>query len=243
MAGFFTVWITLALVGGGLALLGSVATIWAAATLWRLQRDHRTLQAAEQLVDVDLTTVITRYVPLALRSNAPDEEIALAGDRIDTQWRRCKTVVICSAVIAVCAAGASGFSIERNPRVTNASREAPQIIEIVARISGVWGMPHDATRSCLANPTTIGLEMNQTVLSTHFPKPLWNGDAMVGGVDYYIVGTEHNTFILVLLKGGMPVDPTLEPVQWFLVFDDDDAFHMWRNDGPVETFGQFARCR
>jgi len=66
----------------GIALLALGSTVLATTVVWRLRRDRLTLQAAEKLEHVDITSVVKRHVPSHLQSEEPSEELPIVWQSI-----------------------------------------------------------------------------------------------------------------------------------------------------------------
>ena len=106
-------WTVLSAVVFVLTLGAGVRTVLAVASLWRLRRDVRAIEAAESFEAVNLTTVIKRYVPAEHQTNVAHEEIAIAKQAI-VAWRpRLKRIAIVCGMVFVCGTTAMAFTAPR----------------------------------------------------------------------------------------------------------------------------------
>jgi hypothetical protein len=128
-----------------------VGTVLAVASIWRLRRDARVIEAAEAAEGVDLTTVVKRHVPADHQTNIARDEIALAKQVILARRPRLKHIAVVFGIALVGGVPATVFSAHRYLETTAAARLAPKPplnLAVLKDIRGVGGA--GATQSPLA---------------------------------------------------------------------------------------------
>ena len=163
--------------------------------LMGLRRDARTVRDAQELKTVDLSSVISSHVPMADRTNFPEQEIVLAEQSIARRRRSFGRAFQLSAVLLVVAIGANvGWHGWLKPKPAATGRRAdatsavpPPVVDPIAAVAGTWGWKFNALLSCKENPHTIKLSDDRHTLSVHFRTPLPDQSDSVDGYTYDIV--------------------------------------------------------
>jgi hypothetical protein len=224
--------------------LAVAVTIVAFMNLWRLRRDWLTLQAAERLEAVDLTSVVKRHVPGELLTNRPSEEIPLAREGIGRKRLRWRAAAIVLGAVTLSAGAAAFILTKRDLRAIAAAGLPAQVLapaDVTKAVSGVWGLEHDFLLSCSQNPHTISLDEGQRKLRMRLAKPVWNGSETTSDVDYDIIGVEPNTLVLSRTAGPAR-DNFGQPLRWIMSFVGPDTYSMKRSDQPTRSSGVVVRC-
>ena len=229
----------------GLTLLALCITVFGAITVWQLRRDRLTLQAAERLEAVDITSIVKRHVPSHLQSQKPSEELPIVWQSVARKSPRWIIAVAVSGVVMLGAGIASSVLINRNMRLIAAARlaeQAPKPVDAMKAIAGVWGWKHDFLLSCSQNAHTISLTDGNKSLSVRYANPLWDGSQEVTNLEYTIVGIEPNKLVLESAQYPKQRDSLHQPpVRWYYKFSDADTYIIARSD-ELRTTGDIIRC-
>ena len=243
-------YLIVAAVLGGLALLAAiVVAIWLYLTI-RLNRHAGVIADAEQLKSVDLSAVITAHVPLDQRTNDPDEEIALAKREIARKQRSTRTTLIASACMLVLLLGANGvLHVWFAPARARLTRQtsvgvAPAPVDPMLALPGTWGWKFNALLSCKENPHTITLSSDRKRVSIRFktPLPSRNNGPPIDGYDYTVVRSEPSELVLRLDDAAERKDAMGRPLEWSIHFEDKNTYFLKRSDVATQDTGSIVRC-
>jgi hypothetical protein len=224
-----------------LAIAGAVFSIW---SLAQLRHHYRAVEAAERLPSVNLSPVVRRYVPRALRSHRRAEEALLAKQFISARRPRWQRSAMISAGLMVCAAAATAFFAHRNLQATAVPRAAATALpggDALTTIQGTWGWRADFMQSCAQNPQVISVSADRKRLSMHYAKPIPAGTRVLQDVDFAVVSVQSDT--LVLSPPVAATGPIPHPVSISIKFLDANAYIASSSDRPLQTTGVIERCR
>ncbi len=220
--------------------------------LMGLRRDARTVRDAQELKTVDLSSVISSHVPMADRTNFPEQEIVLAEQSIARRRRSFGRAFQLSAVLLVVAIGANvGWHGWLKPKPAATGRRAdatsqlpPPVVDPIAAVAGTWGC-ESSMRCCRARKIrtmTIKLSDDRHTLSVHFRTPLPDQSDSVDGYTYDIVRIEPNELVLKLLAAQDPTDSMGRPLEWAIHFEDKNTYYLKRSDAATQDTGAIIRC-
>jgi hypothetical protein len=223
-----------------LAIAGAVFSIW---SLAQLRHHYRAVEAAERLPSVNLSPVVRRYVPRALRSHRRAEEALLAKQFISARRPRWRRSAMVSAGLMVCCAAATVFFVHRNLQATAATRAAAPALrgDALTTIQGTWGWRADFMQSCAQNPQVISVSADGKKLSMHYAKPIPAGTRTLQDVDFVVVSVQPDT--LVLSPPAAATGPIPHPVSITIKFLDANTYIASSSDRPLQTTGVIERCR
>jgi hypothetical protein len=215
-----------------------------------LRRDGRTIRDAEELKTVDLSRVISSHVPMAQRTNFPEQEIVLAKESVTRKRRSFGRAFQVSAVLFLIAIGANvGWHGWLKPKPAATGRRAdatspvpPPVVDPIAAVAGTWGWKFNALLSCKENPHTITLSQDQHTLSIRFHTALPTPAGDVDGYDYDIVRIEPNELVLRLLSAPGRRDSMGRPLEWAIHFEDKNTYYLKRSDVVTQDTGEIIRC-
>jgi len=240
--------LNVALIGG--AVVMALIVVALALIQAGLRRDARVIRDAEELKTVDLSRVISSHVPMAQRTNFPEEEIVLAKDSVTRKRAalgRALTASVALLVILVCANVGWHVWLKPKPAATGRRADAtspvpPPPVDPIAAVSGSWGWKFNALLSCKENPHTIKLSDDKHTLSIRFTKPLPTPNGNVDGYDYEIIRTEPNELVLRLLSAPDRKDSMGRPLEWAIHFEDKNSYYLKRSDVVTQDTGKIIRC-
>jgi len=215
-----------------------------------LRRDARTIREAEELKSVDLSRVISSHVPMAQRTNFPEQEIVLVKEALARKRRSFGRAVQVSTVLLVALIGANiGWHGWLKPKPVSTGRRAdatspvpPPPVDPIAAVDGSWGWKFNALLSCKENPHTIKLSNDKHTLTIRFQKPLPTPNGDVEGYDYDVVRTEPNELVLHLQSAPGLKDSMGRPLEWAIHFEDKSTYYLKRSDVVTQDTGKIIRC-
>jgi hypothetical protein len=215
-----------------------------------LRRDARTIRDAQELRSVDLSRVISSHVPMAQRTNFPEQEIVLAEASVTRKRRSFGRALQLSALLLVVSIGANvGWHgwLKPGPAATGRRADAtspvpPPVVDPIAAVAGTWGWKFNALLSCKENPHTIKLSDDRHTLSIHFHTPLPTPSGNADGYDYDIVRIEPNELVLKLLAAPDRTDAMGRPLEWAIHFEDKNTYYLKRSDAVTQDTGAIIRC-
>ena len=232
-------------VASGLLIVAVLAILPLAGVLAVLRNDRRSIEAAERLENVDLTALAQRHLPPALWTQTANQEIPLLKAAVRRKMRIYRRMIAGCGLMAVLTAPAAGFIHHRSPpevRATDMAARRPAPVQVLKAVDGTWGWKHDAMLSCERNPMMIRLFDNGRKMSSRFREPVWIGSEQTNGYDYDVTGTRGNE-LLLHLSGAPAEDSFGRPLEWALVFADEDNFHLRRSDRTTDITSDMVRCR
>jgi hypothetical protein len=224
-----------------LTLAVAVGTALAVASIWRLRRDARVIEAAENFEAVDLTTVVKRYVPAEQQTNVPSEEIAIVKQALAARRPRQKRIAIVLGMILLSGATATVFSAHRHleTAVVAGLTAQPQLsLEVLKVIQGVWGSRANFLESCSENPQTIRVAPDQKTLTLRYAKPYKAGSNTTTDMTFDVVSVKRNA--LVLLWAGTPA--AIKRRRADVQFIDGNTMSWSVTDDVMVWVGAIERC-
>jgi hypothetical protein len=236
-------WSVLTGVSIALTLAATAGVLLAVASLWRLRRDYRVIEAAERFEAVNLSRVLHRYVPLELRTKIVVDEIAIAKQVIGTRRLRRKRIAIISGVVVLCGATATAYSTGRNLKATAVARQTtkPTVnLDVLNAIRGVWGWNADSLQSCSENPQTIAVASDRKTLSVRYAKPYQDGSKLITSLDFGVVSASSDQLVLSVPESATPGGSP--PAQIYVKFLDANSYLLSRSDEPMKSSGTVVRC-
>lgn len=224
-----------------LAIAGAVFSIW---SLAQLRQHYRAVEAAEKLPSVNLSPVVRRYVPRALRSHRRAEEALLCKQFISARRPRWQRSTMIFAGLMVCCAAATAFFAHRNLEAKAVPRAAVAALsggDALATIQGTWGWRADFMQSCAQNPQVISVSADRKRLSMHYTKPIPSGTRALQDVDFAVVSVQSDA--LVLSPPAAATGPVPHPVSISIKFLDANTYIATNSDRPLQSTGVIERCR
>jgi hypothetical protein len=239
-----TAWSALAVAAFVLTLAAGVGTVLTIASIERLRRDAKVVEAAESFEPVDLSAVVRRYVPAEDQTNVAQDEIAIIKQVVVARRSRLKRVAGGLGLVLVCGAIATVFSADRYLETPATARSAtqPQSTLDVLKVlqGGVWGWRADFLESCAENPQTIQVAPDRRTLTMHFAKPYKQGSEAITDMTFDVVSVEHNK--LVLLRTDPAAFTVGKPTQVDVLFLDENTMIWSPSHGAMVSSGTIERC-
>ena len=239
-------WGILSVVASALTLAAGVATVLALVSTWRMQRDARTIEAAENFAAINLTTVVKRYVPAEHQTNVARDEIAIAKQAIVTRRPRLKRIAVVFGMAFVCGATATVFTAHQRLGTSATARLTAQPranLDVLKNIQGVWGWRADFLQSCSENPQTIRVAPDRKTLTIHYTKPYTKpykqGSETITDLTFDVVSMKQN--VLVLLRAAPPTDT--KPIPADVTFIDANTMSWSPSNDAMVSSGAIERCR
>lgn len=226
-----------------LTLVALIGTVLGIASLYRLWKDFRVIDAAERLEAVNLSSVVRRRVPVGLRTQRMAEEIAIARQVMGARWLRWRRLAVVFGVVTLCSAATASFSIERNLKaIAQAQLETKTRLnlDVLKVIQGVWGWRADAMRSCSENPQTISVGSDRRTLLVRYAKPRQQGSETITDLKFDVIATKPDMLELTPSDDAPQSDPRTSRV--YLQFTDENDFVISRSDDPMRSSGAIMRC-
>jgi hypothetical protein len=224
-----------------LTLGAGVGTILAIASMLRLRRDARVIEAAESFEAVDLTIVVKRYVPAELQTHIARDEMAIAKQVIVSRRPRPKRVAVVLSIVSVSAATATAFSAQRYVETTAAARLAakPRLnLDVLRDVEGVWGWKADFLQSCSENPQTIQVASDRKSVTLRYAKPNQQGSETLTELNFDVVAAKPDKLVLTWINspaGGKP-----NPVE--IQFIDTNTMSWSSSNNATVSSGSIERC-
>jgi hypothetical protein len=234
-------WGILSAVSSVLTLAAGVAAVLALVSIWRMQRDARTIEAAQNFAAVDLTTVVKRYVPAEQQTNVARDEIAIAKQAIVTRRPRLKRIAVIFGMAFVCGATATVFTAHRRLGTTATARltAQPRVnLDVLKNIQGVWGWRADFLQSCSENPQTIQVAADRKTLTIHYTKPYKQGSKTITDLTFDVISVKQD--MLVLLRADPPTDT--KPIPADVTFIDANTMSWSPRNNAMMWSGAIERC-
>lgn len=226
-----------------LTLVALIGTVLGIASLYRLWRDFRVIEAAERLEAVNFSSVVRRRVPIGLRTQRMAEEIVIARQVMVAGWLRWRRLAVVFGVVMLCGAGATAFSIERNIKaIAQAQLETKTRLnlDVLKVVQGVWGWRADAMQSCSENPQTISVGADRRTLLVRYAKPRQQGSETITNLNFDVVATKPDMLELTPSDDALQSNPRASRV--YLQFTDENDFVISRSDDPLRSSGTVVRC-
>jgi hypothetical protein len=233
-------WSVLASATFVLTLGAGVGTAFAIASIWRLRRDARAIEAAESFEAVDLTSVVKRYVPGEYQTNIARDEMAIAKQAIAARRPRLRRLAVVFGMAGVCGAAATVFSAQRHLEAAAARSPAkPHInLDVLSDVQGVWGWRADFLQSCSQNPQTIQVAPDQKTLTLRYAKPNKQGSETINELNFDVVAAKSD--MLVLLWTDPPAGAKPSPVE--VHFIDANTMSWSSSNDAMVSSGAIERC-
>jgi hypothetical protein len=235
-------WSALAGIAFVLTLGAGVATLFAVASIWRMRRDARVIEAAENFEAVNLTTVVKRYVPAEHQTNAARDEMAIAKQVIVAQRPRWKRTAVVFGMVLVCSATATVFFARRHLETTRAARLATKPrpnLDVLKYIQGVWGWRADFLQSCSENPQTISVAPDRKTLRIRYAKPYKTRlGTPITDLTFNVVSATSSALVLLWADPPAAIKPAPTDVQ----FIDANAMSWGPINNAMVSSGVIERC-
>jgi hypothetical protein len=225
-----------------LTLVAGLGTAFAITALWRLRRDARVIEAAENFQAVDLTTVVKRYVPAEDQTNRASGEMAIAKHVIAARRPRQTWMAVAFGLVLVGGATATVFALQRHLEMRAAADSANKLrldLDVLKNIQGVWGWRADVLLSCAENPQTIEVAPDRRTLTLRYAKPNKQGSETLTGLSFDVVAVKPDQ--LVLRWTGPPSGTTPSPVE--VQFLDANTMSWSSSSDATVSSGTIERCR
>jgi hypothetical protein len=232
------VWAVLLGVASVLTLAASTSTVLAVASIWRLRRDSKTIEAAASFEAVDLTTVVKRYVPAEQQTQLAREEIALAKQAIVARRPRLKWRAVVSSVVLVCCAAATVSLAPHLKTAVRLAMKSPLELDVLKDIQGVWGHRANFLESCSENPQTIRVAPDRKTLTLRYAKPYKIRSETLTELRFDVVSVKPN--MLVLLRTNPPASAV--GLSYDVVFIDANTMSWSPSKNATLTPGAIERC-
>jgi hypothetical protein len=239
-----TVLLGWALIADGL-LLVAILVLLVAVRVWFVLRGQRRTIEAQQFAPGGLTEIISAHLPLALRTNVASEEIPLLRQVIERKVQHCRHAVLASAAVAILLAPIAGiitWSQVGRAEAERISARLPPELDVRKIARGTWGWKYNSLYSCANNPHTIVFSDGDRKMSIRFKDPIWTGSTETRGPDYDVIGSRRNELVLSIVDDVVKENQSKKPVEWSLVFRDQNVYYFRRSDTPTKTTGDIVRC-
>lgn len=234
------IWSTAAGIAFLLTLGSGVAAVSAVASIWRLRRDIRVIEAAENFAAVDLTTVVKRYVPAEHQTHVARDEMAFAKQAIAARRPRLKRLAAVFTVVLVCSVATAAFSVHRRLEMTASLTAQPRpSLDTLKVIEGVWGWRADFLLSCSENPQTIQVAPDRRTLTIRYAKPyVLLGSETSADLTFEVVSVKPNVVVLWLANPPAATKPNQIDVQ----FIDANTMSWSPSSNARVSTGAIERC-